>query len=175
MTLLVEVSERCHTHGLSRFPTSGKVDVMALLVRCYGLIPSAEVAVAAESVARLENQQSLSPEQRLLNALGKTGATYVLPQALVQATLKSLEVSDSRLLIDIDPHHLRSGRPLWSTADLGNLLCSVEDTRVWPGGLPAARDDDPAEPTGWAGSASGSLTEPAVFALRNFRDLPQRH
>ncbi|EEQ99475.1 hypothetical protein Pmar_PMAR025863 [Perkinsus marinus ATCC 50983] len=88
-------------------PRRSKVDVMALVVRCYGLIPSAEVAAAAESVAGLESQQTLLPEQRLLNALGKTGATYVLPQALVQATLKSLEVSDSRLLIDIDPHHLR--------------------------------------------------------------------
>ncbi|KAF4655368.1 hypothetical protein FOZ61_007627 [Perkinsus olseni] len=76
-------------------PRKAKVEAMALLIRFTRHAPLQEVAAVAEHVARLDERSGLPPEQRLLVALGRMKAAHLLPDALVDAALQSLEVGSA--------------------------------------------------------------------------------
>ncbi|KAF4731217.1 hypothetical protein FOZ63_002611 [Perkinsus olseni] len=73
-------------------PRKAKVEALALLIRFTRYAPPQEVAALAEHVARLEERSGPLPEQRLLVALGRMEAVHLLPEALVDAALESLEL-----------------------------------------------------------------------------------
>ncbi|KAF4735275.1 hypothetical protein FOZ62_020772, partial [Perkinsus olseni] len=73
-------------------PRKTKMEAIALLIRFTRHAPLREVAALAEYAARLEERSGPPPEQRLLVALGRMEAIHLLPEALAEAALESLEL-----------------------------------------------------------------------------------